>query len=382
MKPERLASLDAFRGATVAGMILVNNPGSWSHVYPPLAHAAWHGWTCADCIFPFFLWIVGVSLAFSLAARTFRGATRPRLVLVVLRRSVLLFALGIFLSGFPFGLLWQHSFSLATIRIPGVLQRIAVCYCLAAIVALFTRQRGQLVAIGVLCVSYWLMMQFFPVPEIGAGYYEKGQNFAAYVDSLVLRGHMWSATKTWDPEGIISTLPAIATTLLGVLTGEYLLQSTSSKEEKSVWMFVAGAGFLVLGTVLDPVMPINKSLWTVSYAVFMHGWALCVLSVFYFLLDAKGHKKWAYPWIVFGRNAILVFVLAGGAGRIMGLGKINVALPDGTSESVVLKAFVFQQYFAPFFSPRNASLLHAIAWVGIMYLVAWVMYKKGVFLKV
>ncbi|OQX08675.1 MAG: hypothetical protein BWK76_23260 [Desulfobulbaceae bacterium A2] len=382
MQAERLVSLDAFRGATVAAMILVNNPGLSSHVYPPLAHAAWNGWTCTDCIFPFFLWIVGVSLAFSLAARTSRGATRSQLVLVVLRRSVLLFALGLFLSGFPFGVLWQHTFSWATIRIPGVLQRIAVCYCLAALVTLCTRQRGQIVAIGVLCVSYWLMMQFFPVPEIGAGHYEKGQNFAAYVDSLVLSGHMWSASKTWDPEGIISTLPAIATTLFGVVTGRYLRHCTAAPEEKSAWMCVAGAGFLLFGMALDPVMPINKSLWTVSFAIFMHGMALCVFALVYYVIDANGRRKWAYPCVVFGMNAISVFVLAGGLGRIMGLWKLHVPLPDGTSASLAMKAFLFQQYFAPYFSPRNASLAYALTWVGIMYLVAWVMYKKNVFMKI
>jgi predicted acyltransferase len=382
MKPERLISLDAFRGFTIAGMILVNNPGSWGNIYPQLAHASWNGWTFTDFIFPFFLWIVGVSMTFSFAVRKTKGDDNTKLLLGVLRRSAIMFGLGIFLTGFPFGLLWGHHLDWATIRIPGVLQRIAICYLISSMIYLNTSMRGVIISIGALFVTYWLFMFYYPVPEIGAGVFEKGRNFAAYIDSMFLSGHMWSATKTWDPEGLFSTLPAIASSLIGAVTGDYLRQSPQEKTEKSVWMFVFGSAFLLIGAILDMWMPINKSLWTVSYTLFMAGWALCIFGIFYFLIDAKGIKKWAYPFIVYGMNAIFVFVLSGVAGRAMGLWKFNVMLSDGTYHDVSIKTIITQNLFDPFFSPLNASLMHAIVWISVMYLVVWVMYKKKWFVKI
>ncbi len=382
MKPERLVSLDAFRGFTIAGMILVNNPGSWSSIYPQLAHAAWHGWTFTDFIFPFFLWIVGVSMTFSFAVRRSKGDDNTKLLLGVLRRSAIMFGLGIFLAGFPFGLLWGHHFEWASIRIPGVLQRIAVCYLISSVIYLNTSMRGVIIAVGALFVTYWLFMFYYPVPEIGAGLFEKGRNFAAYIDSMFLTGHMWSATKTWDPEGLFSTLPAIASSLIGAVTGDYLRQSAQDKTEKSTWMFVFGSGLLLLGAVLDMWIPINKSLWTVSYTLFMAGWALCIFGIFYFLIDAKGIKRWAQPFVVYGMNAIFVFVLSGVAARAMGLWKFNVMLSDGTFKDVSIKTIIMQNLFEPYFSPLNASLMHAIVWITVMYLVVWVMYQKKWFVKI
>lgn len=382
MKPERLISLDAFRGFTIAGMILVNNPGSWSHIYPQLAHASWHGWTFTDWIFPFFLWIVGVAMTFSFAVRSSKGDTKEKLLLNVLRRSAIIFGLGLFLAGFPFGILWGHNFSFDTIRIPGVLQRIAVCYFLSSLIYLYTSMRGQIIAIGALFVSYWLMVFYIPVPGVGAGSFEMGKNFSAYIDSLLLSGHMWSVSKTWDPEGIISTIPAIATTLFGSLTGDYLRQSHHTKEEKSAWMIVFGSGLLLLGAALDMWMPINKSLWTVSYSIFMAGWALCIFGIFYFLIDAKGIKKWAHPFVVYGMNAIFIFVLSGVVGRTMALWKFNIQLSDGTFADVSMKSIITQNLFDPYFSPLNASMMHAIVWISVMYLIVWMMYKRKWFVKV
>ena len=382
MKPERLISLDAFRGFTIAGMILVNNPGSWSHIYPQLEHAEWSGWTFTDWIFPFFLWIDGVAMTFSFAVRRSKGDNNTKLILNVLRRASIIFALGLFLAGFPFGLLWGHHLDLSTIRIPGVLQRIAVCYFIASFIYLYTSVRTQIIVIGALMVSYVLMMFYIPVPEFGAGLFERGRNFSAYIDSLILSGHMWGVTKTWDPEGIISTIPAIATTLFGALTGDYLRNSEHNKIEKSAWLFVFGAGLLLIGATLDMWMPINKSLWTVSYTIFMAGWASCIFGIFYFLIDAKGIKKWAYPFTVYGMNAIFVFVLSGVAGRTMAMWKFNVQLSDGTYKDVAMKTILTQNLFDPYFSPLNASLMHAIVWISVMYLIVWVMYKKKWFVKV
>ncbi len=382
IKQQRLLSLDAFRGFTIAGMILVNNPGSWGHIYPQLAHASWHGWTFTDFIFPFFLWIVGVSMTFSFAVRRSKGDSNKVLLLGVLRRSAVIFGLGIVLSGFPFGILWDHQFSWSTIRIPGVLQRIAVCYLIASVIYLHTSMRGQIIAIGALFVSYWIMMFYIPIPEFGAGLFDKGKNFAAYIDTQLLSGHMWSVSKTWDPEGIISTIPAIATTLFGSLLGDYLRETSHTKVEQSAWMFVFGSIFLLFGVILDMWMPINKSLWTVSYAIFMAGWAMCIFGIFYFLIDAKGIKRWAFPFVVYGMNAIFVFVLSGIAARAMGLWKWNVLLSDGTHRDVPIKTLLTQNLFDPYFSPLNASLMHAVVWVTVMYLIVWVMYRNKWFVKV
>lgn len=382
MKAERLISLDAFRGFTIAGMILVNNPGSWQYIYPQLKHAEWHGWSFTDWIFPFFLWIVGVAMTFSFATRTAKGDTKSKLVLNVFRRSAIIFALGLFLTAFPFGVLWNHNLNLETIRIPGVLQRIALCYLISSVIYLYTSLRGQIITILLLFISYWLMMFYISVPELGAGLFEKGKNFAAYIDSLVLSGHMWSATKTWDPEGIISTIPAIATTLMGVLTGEYLHKSEHSKIEKSAWMFTSGSALLLIGAFLDMWMPINKNIWTVSYSVFMGGWALCIFSIFYFLIDAKGIKKWAHPFVVYGMNAIFVFVLSGIVAKSIGMWKFYVRLSDGTYANVSIKNIIMQNIFEPYFSPINASLAFALSFIVFMYFIIWLMYRKKIFIKV
>ncbi len=382
MNSDRLKSLDTFRGFTIAAMILVNNPGSWNHIYPQLEHAQWNGWTFTDWIFPFFLWIVGVAMTFSFAARTSRGDSKNKLLINIVRRSSIIFLLGLLLAGFPFGLLWHHNFSFSSLRIMGVLQRIAICYLVSSIIYLYINTRGQIISILILFLSYWLMMFYIPVPGYGAGLFEKGKNFAAYIDSLILNGHMWSATKTWDPEGIISTIPAIATTLLGALTGDYLRKSIHSKIEKSAWMFVDGSIFLFIGTVLDMWMPINKNLWTVSYTIFMAGWALCVFGIFYFLIDTKGITKWAYPFVVYGMNAIFVFVISGIVGRAIILWKFNVQLSSGSYADVPLKTIITQNIFEPYLSPINASLAYAICWILCMYLIVWAMYKKKIFIKV
>jgi len=350
-------------------MILVNNPGSWSHIYPQLRHAAWHGWTFTDWIFPFFLFIVGVAMTFSFAKRKEAGADKKALYLVILKRSAIILALGLFLSGFPF-------FNLSTIRVPGVLQRIAVCYLVASLIFLNTLIRAQILWVIGLLASYWLMMTLIPVPGVGAGVLEEGKNFAAYVDSAVLSGHMWSVTKTWDPEGIVSTIPAIATTVIGVLCGHWL-RSGRSPEEKTAWMFVAGNALLLLGAILDMWMPINKSLWTSSYSVFMSGWALICFATFYWFIDVKKHTRWAMPFVIYGMNAILVFVLSGVVARTSTL--ITVEQADGSETS--LNSWAFNNVYAPLASPTNASLLFAICFVLLMYVIAWLMWKKHWFLR-
>jgi len=365
----RLLSLDFFRGLTIAGMILVNNPGSWAHVYPPLTHAAWNGWTPTDLIFPFFLFIVGVSITLSLTSKKENLPPSRDVYLKIARRSLILFALGLFLNGFPF-------YDLETLRIPGVLQRIAVCYCFAAVVFLNCDVKMQAFWTGTLMLVYWAFMQWFPVPGIGAGSYTMGENFSAWLDSLILEGHMWSQTGSWDPEGIFSTLPAISTTLFGVLTGE-LLKRDMSGRQKTGWMLACGMAAVAAGAAWHLWLPINKNLWTSSYALFMSGMALLFLGVSYYLIDVRGWRRGTGPFRVYGMNAITVFVLSGIVGRLLYLVKWETG-----SGPVTLKQWLFDTFFMSWLSPLNASLGYALAFVFLSYLAMYYLYRKQIFLKV
>jgi len=366
----RLMSLDVFRGATIAAMLLVNNPGDWGAVYAPLLHAPWHGWTFTDVIFPFFLWIVGVAMTLSFARRVERGESRSALMLHALRRSAIIFGLGLLLAGFPY-------YNLATIRIPGVLQRIAVCYLAAALIFLMSGLRGMILWTGGLLSVYWVLMKLVPVPGYGAGVLDKVGNFAQYVDSMVLRGHMWSATKVWDPEGIVSTLPAIATTLFGVLAGR-ILRLRLADAEKTAWLFVFGSSLMLCGSVMNWWLPINKNLWTSSYAVFMAGLAATVFAFCYWIVDVQGRRAWAQPFVVYGMNAIAMFVLAGLVAKSLGL--VRVAAAGGGQIS--LSAWIFRSLYAPLASPKNASLMYALTYVLLFWAIAYFLYRRRIFLKV
>jgi predicted acyltransferase len=356
----RLVSLDAFRGITVASMLLVNNAGS-EPVYRQLDHAPWSGWTFTDTIFPFFLWIVGVAITLSFAKRVEQGADRKQLLWHTLRRALVIYLLGLFTAGFPY-------FHLATIRVVGVLPRIAICYLVASCLFLFTNWRGQLVAVAGLYLTYWLLMTLYPVPGLGAGHMERGTNFAAYVDSHFLTGHMWAQTKTWDPEGLVSTLPAIGTTLLGIMAGHMLRM-----KDKVTWLVVSGVILIAAGELLSMWMPINKSLWTVPYSLLMAGLATLEFLVLYWVVDVKKWRKWATPFLIFGSNAIAVFVLSGIIGRLFGIIKV------GPTE--FLGEFIYSRLFAPLASQMNASLLYALSFDFMLFLVAWWLYSRRWFLK-
>jgi predicted acyltransferase len=368
LKSERMVSLDVFRGITIAGMILVNNPGSWSYVYGPLAHAEWHGWTPTDLIFPFFLFIVGVAITLSLEGRIARGESQRKIFLRILRRSIILFALGLFLNGFPF-------FKLSTIRIPGVLQRIALCYFFAALIFMKTKIRGQAATAIALLAVYWLLMKLVSVPGYGAGVLDKDGNLAAYLDNLLMHGHLWRPT--WDPEGILSTIPAIATTMFGILTGHWL-KSNRTIVEKAYGMLFAGIVGIVLGQIMNVWFPINKNLWTSSYVVFTAGMALLFLGACYWLVDGKGFKRPLTPFVIFGVNPITVFVLSGVVARLMGL--YQVAQPDGTP--VTLKTYIYQNLFASWAGPLNGSLFFALAYVFAWLAPMTILYRKKIFIKI
>jgi predicted acyltransferase len=366
----RLVSLDVFRGLTIAGMILVNNPGSWSHVYGPLRHAEWHGWKFADLVFPFFLFIVGVAVALALGRRLETGVRKRFLYIKIIRRTLILFVLGIFLNGFPF-------FELSTLRIPGVLQRIAICYLITTVIFLNSTWKGQLAwAVGLL-LAYWAVMEWMPVPGIGGGMYEKGSNLAAYVDGLFLKGHMWSVTKTWDPEGLVSTIPAISTTLFGVLTGQWL-RGDKPPLKKAVWLFAVGAAGIFIGSLWHILLPINKSLWTSSYSILTAGLALICLGICYFIIDVRGSKKWIQPALVYGMNAIAVYVLAGIVARLLYV--IKVPATDGNTMPV--KAWVYNNLFATWLGATRASLAYAVVFIVVLYLFMLILYRKKIFIKI
>ena len=375
----RMLSLDAFRGMTVAGMILVNNPGTWSAIYSPLEHAAWHGWTPTDLVFPFFLFIVGVSITLALGRRAESAGSKRDLYLKIVRRSAIIFALGLFLAAFPFYNFTTNNFiDLSTLRIPGVLQRIAVCYLFASVIFLNTDWRKQAYTAAALLLGYWALMTLVPVPGYGVGDLgSKEWNLAAYVDRAVFGQHVWRQAKVYDPEGILSTLPAVATTLCGVLTG-HLLRSRRTATEKVAAMFVAGVAGVVAGWAWNYWFPVNKALWTSSYVLLTAGMALQLLACCYWLIDLKGYKRWAFPFIVFGTNALALYFLSGLAARLLDIIKLTGA--DG--KPVALQTLIFENLFASWASPINASLAFAVCFVLVFLLLMWPLYRRGIFIKV
>jgi len=364
---QRLISLDAFRGLTIAGMIVVNNPGSWQHVFPPLRHAEWHGWTPTDLVFPFFLFIVGVSISLALSRRVEQSAEKYSLYYKIFKRSIIIFALGIFLHLVP-------RFSLETLRIPGVLQRIALCYLFSALLFLKTRTKSRAITTFSLLAFYWLIMKFVPVPGYGAGVLDYEGNLCAYIDTKLLAGHLYKPA--FDPEGILSTLPAIATTLLGTLAGDWLLTKKSILQ-KTIGFLIGGVIFSFAGLFLHPFFPINKQLWTSTYVLFTAGAAILVLGVCFGLMEGAGFKKWATPFLVLGTNAITVYIGSALMVKLM----LLIGIPaDGKTISV--PGYLYHQFLSPLAGPYLGSLIYPLllllVWIGIMI----PFYKKRIFIKI
>jgi predicted acyltransferase len=374
----RLTSLDAFRGFTIAAMVLVNNPGDWGNLYAQLAHAHWNGWTFTDTIFPFFLFIGGVSMSLSLGRLAAAGADKPALLRKLALRALLIFLIGFALNVVPY-------FNFPAVRVPGVLQRIAICTLLAAPIVVYCSWRQTLGWIAGLLAAYSVLMLWVPVPGIGAGVLEPGQDVGAYLDRLMLGKHLWVQSKTWDPEGLVSTLPALCSQLIGVLAGRWLL-SPAPRAEQTVWMLLAGLLLLALGSVFDAIlMPINKSLWTPSFCLFMSGWALLAFAVFYWLLDVNpsaavryAARRWSRPFVIYGMNALFIFALSGLIAKMLGFIKFDQA--DGS------KLSLGKMLYAPIgdlpIAPVNTSLLYALLFNAFMFSIAWLMWRKKWFVKV
>lgn len=371
----RLLSLDVLRGATVAFMVVVNNPGTWSAIYPPLEHAEWDGWTPTDLVFPFFLFMVGVAISLALSKRIEAG-DKGKLILKIIKRSLVIYGCGLFINLFPF---IGFPGTLSTVRLTGVLQRIAVCYLCASLIFISTRWRAQAAVTLSILVGYFLVMKLIPTPGYGAGVLTKEGSLASYIDRNALGSHIWKGAKgVYDPEGILSTFPAIATTLTGALAGTWLRRKIDVKD-KLIGLFVAGALSVTVGWIWNFWFPINKALWSSSYVFHTTGLALVTLALLYWFIDVKGYKRWTYPFVVFGVNALAVFVLTGLAVRAMTT-LYKPLRADGSRGN--LQTLIYDHLFAPFFAaPRNASLAYALAFLAFWYLVLWVMYKRNIIIK-
>ncbi len=390
--PARLVSLDVFRGMTIAGMILVNNAGNWNAVYWPLDHAKWHGWTPTDLIFPFFLFIVGVSMVLSFEARRRRGATSGELLRHVVQRSAIIFAIGFALA------FWGRSFNLHTVRIYGVLPRIAAVYLVASAIVLYCGRRARAGIAAGLLLGYWLLMTRVPGFDL-----TMDGNLAGFVDRKLLYEHLWIAHR-FDPEGLLSTIPAVVTTLIGVFTGEWLSQASGVRlqaaggnqenphpipptpggirvgqphavlVEKVQGMVVAGAALMVAGEVWGRWFPINKNMWTSSYVLFTGGFALAALALCYWMVEIRGWRRWGAPFVWYGSNAITVYA----ASAALAVFSVKHYVRPG----VTYKAWVYGNVFAPFARPANASVMYASAYVITFMVLAWVMYRNKIFVKI
>ena len=359
----RLVSLDVFRGLTVAVMLVVNSPGDWGHIYAPLAHAEWHGCTVADLVFPFFLFIVGVSVAYALSAARTEPTRRWATLGAVAKRAAVLAGLGLLAST------WL-DFDWATLRLPGVLMRIALVYFCSASVFLFTSWRTQVFVVLSLLVGYAALLQLVPVPGFGPANLAPATNLGAWLDRLVLgESHLWKESRTWDPEGLLGTLPAVATALLGILVGQWLRREEASPVRKSTTLLLAGVVLVALGLLWSLWFPLNKALWTSSYVLYTGGLATVLLAGLYWLCDVRGSRWWAGPWQALGVNALAAFFGSSIIART--LNRVHVG-------GLGVKDFLYQKGIVPWFAePKMASLAGALVCLLIWLAVLGWLYRRG-----
>lgn len=360
----RLISLDAMRGFTIAAMIIVNDPGSWSHVYGPLLHADWNGLTPTDFIFPFFLFIVGVSIALAYQKRLDDKSDKKELVKKIVIRSLKIYALGIFLWLWP-------DFDFSHIRWVGVLNRIALVFLPCALLFLYTNWKTQLKIAVAILLSYWILMAYIPVPGIGMPDLSiPEKNWAHYIDNKLLPGVLWQ--KTWDPEGLLSTFPSIATGIIGMLVGRLILD-IKEPYEKMTTLFLYGFAMLVIGGIWKWFFPINKNIWTSSYVMVMAGMATLTLASFIYIVDFKGIAKWTTLGRVFGANSISAYVLAG---------ILTIVFYSNELLGISLSESFMNAMSGIGMAPKLASFIYAIIYMLIIYIPAYILYKKKIFIKV
>ena len=370
---ERLIALDVFRGITIASMLLVNNPGTWSALYWPLGHAAWHGWTPTDLIFPFFLFIVGVTTELSLRGRSSGDAVRR-----IVRRGLLIVLFGVLLNWFPFystlkeipgvanpTFMDRVEYRVEHLRYPGVLQRIGIVYMIAALIALKTTRRQQTIIATSMLLAYWAILTRGPLEP-------PSETVAAAVDRAVIgEAHLWAQSKTWDPEGVLSTLPAIATGLFGIIAAPWV------RERRVRDLAVAGVAGLIIGLLWDPLFPINKPLWTSSYVVFTAGFACTMLALCIFVIDIKGMRGWTKPFVVYGVNPLVAFIGSGLMAKLIDMWKTEYG-----GRQVSFKSLTYQLFYQPYFPPKFASMLWGLTFVLVWLGILWVLYRRKWFLRV
>ena len=377
---ERLVALDVFRGMTIAGMLLVNDPGSWDAIYPPLEHAPWHGWTPTGLIFPFFLFIVGVTTHLS---------DKP--AAKIIRRGLLIVVVGLLLNAFPFfwwgkiagnpdPTLWQRiAYRVEHLRFAGVLQRIGIAYICAALLTRRTTLRQQIAIIGALLIGYWIVMTLIPVPGTGTiGYFvldQPANTLAAWSDRLILRpAHIWAGSKTYDPEGPLSTIPAIATAMLGVIAGRWITRQERPLSERVAGLFAAGSLLMLGGIVWSIFFPINKNLWTSSYVLFTGGFACVVLATCIWIIDVHEVRGWTKPFVIYGVNPLVAFVGAGLMARTTdSLIKIG--------GKVSLHQWTYAHWFQPYFPDKLASLLWALCFVALWLAILWLLHRRNIVVR-
>lgn len=423
MTKPRLTSLDVFRGFTVMMMTIVNNPGDWGAIYPPLEHAKWNGCTPTDLVFPFFIFIMGAAIPFAMPNKIYDQTTFNKIIV----RSVRIFCLGLFLNyfsqitffglegialliarllvtfGVAYALLGNFSPKVKTIlafltlalllilafskieayqevRIPGVLQRIGIVYFFTALLYLKTNLKTQIFVAFAILLIYWGLMTLVPIPGIGASNLNEATNLASYIDSVFLKNHMWIHTKTWDPEGILSTLPAIASGILGMLIGQ-LLNKSLRKTEILKQMITIGLILVVLGLLWNLVFPLNKSLWSSSYVLYTAGLATLSLSALYYIIDIADYKKWTKFFLIWGVNPMIVFFFSGIIPRALAM--ITVANPEITGEQLGVQSYFYNYGITPLFqNPMDASLAFAIIYVIIWSIILWILDRKKLIFKV
>jgi len=368
----RLLSLDVMRGATIAAMTLVNNPGDWGHIYAPLEHSEWNGCTPTDLIFPFFLFMVGVSTVFAMETKKADPRNHGKMILGALRRMVLLIVISWCIQLFYHHTPFIHS--LTHLRFPGVLQRIALVFFICSVLYIKCTQKTRDWVMVFALVGYYIIMTFIPVPDGHAANLNPETNMGAWLDRLVFgTNHLWKASKTWDPEGLLGTLPAVGTGLFGIRVGSWLKRPDRENSLKVTWLFVYGVAAVVVALIWDLFFPINKALWTSSFVLYAGGLATITLAFTYWLIDVQGYKKYAWILVVFGMNAITAFVL----GDIL-QGLVDFVPVTGSKAST----WLYQHGIAPYFTPYNASLVRAICYVILTWLPMVWLYKKKIYIKV
>jgi predicted acyltransferase len=380
-KSERLVSLDVYRGLTIAGMILVTDPGTYSAIYWPLRHAEWNEWTPTDMIFPSFLFISGVAMTFSFASRSARGETSGKIATHLVWRAVLLIVIGLVLNGFPL-------FHLHTLRIPGILQRIAVCYLGGGLLYLACSAKTLRTKVSILTgvifaifAGYWAMLMLIPAPGFGAGRLDSLGNLPAYIDRAVFGvNHLWAYGLTpgygvtYDPEGLLSTLPALTLLLTGILVGEWLREK-SSPVRKALAILAVGIVLLLAGRLLDPLLPMNKRIFTTTFALFSIGFSMIAFSVCYWIVDMRRWRWWTAPALIFGTNAIFAFALSTMITSLFDLIRVG-------SERLTLHAWGDSHLFLPWLSPIHASLAYALVIVGLNLTIVSILYQRRIFVRI